>query len=170
MKLETVIRDVYAKFIAINSKRKMRKVFKKAKKMTKDSGVYWYKDYDKTDSALIAGFAKSLRNRYKGLFNDKGEGKYLDLTNPTDILIQCLSDKYYDDAKKRQNLYNETLSDRRKFFNTKEQKEIAKLREQLIANKKAVHRIAFEPRPKDIEEINGRDALVVVLEEIGHEE
>ena len=172
MKVKQVIRNMRAKLLASYSKRKRKKVFKYAKKMHNESvDAYYYKDYIKTESVLTNGFAKSFKHKYKGLFDKKGnKSKYLDHTNPTDILIQNLGDKYYQNENKKEKLYNKIIPARRKFFNTKEQKKIAKLRKQLIVNKEAVHKIAFEPRPENIETINGRDALVVVLEGIGCEE
>jgi hypothetical protein len=93
---------------------------------------------------LVAGFAKSLKHKYKGLFDKKeNNSKYLDYTNPIDIRLQCLGDKYYGNSVKKEEFLNEIIPARRNFFNTKEQKQIAKLRKKMVENKDEVLKTAF---------------------------
>lgn len=145
MNIKNWIRKIRKTIMVNSSRRKVRKVFKKAKDANFMCDYDWHVR-DDTITGLSDEFKLSLKNKYKGLFSKKGIGKYLDYTNPTDLRIQFLSDKYYgrDKANARDKVLKETLPDRRTHYEKKTEKEVDKLRKSLIRNKDEVKKIAFE--------------------------
>ena len=145
MKVRHVLAKIRKAIMIGNSKHKLRKVFKKAKKSGIDNSYDWYCEKNIVDK-LTDDFANSFKNKYKGLFAGDGIGKYLDYTNPTDLHIQFLSKRYYgpENMEERGRLLKETLPNVRTHYEKKTDKQRNKLIKQLIKNKKATMKIAFD--------------------------
>jgi len=149
MKVKHLVGKIRKAIMVGNSKRKLKKIFKKAKKIsgfdmqTMIENPYGYND---EINCLSNDLKTSLKNKYTGLFSKDGVGKYLDNTNPHDLLIQFFGNKYYGphNMSERDKVLRETLPDRRTYYEKKLEKQTDKIRKSLIKNKDEVRKIAFE--------------------------